>query len=113
MTVEQFKGARGLPIEISALKEVRDSFTDYSYRKYVDGIIARRVMQQIEVEQIIDQINDPFQKRVISSYIIDGRATLDVIACEEHYCLRTISRAFRAGIDDLISKGLLTDTENT
>ena len=62
---------------------------------------------------IIKQIGDPIQQRVIYSYIRGKRTTFDAIACAENYCLRTISRVYRAGIDDLVNKGLLTDTENT
>lgn len=113
MTVEQFEGSRGLPAEIKALEEARKTFTIAKYIKVIDEILAQRVLQMVEVEQIIKQIGDPIQQRVIYSYIRGKRTTFDAIACAENYCLRTISRVYRAGIDDLVNKGLLTDTENT
>ncbi len=113
MTVEQFEGSRGLPFEIRALEEVRRSFTIAKYIKVIDEIIAQRVLQMVEVDQIIKQIGDPLQRRVICSYIHGKRTTFDAIACDENYCLRTISRVYKAGIDTLINEGLLTTTEKT
>ncbi len=112
MTVEQFKGARGLPVEIRALEEVRDSFTVAEYRNYVDSIITLRVRSLTEVINLIQKIDDPFPRKVLLSYYSERRKTFYDIADEQHYCLRTVTRAYKAGIDDLIGKGLLTDAEN-
>ena len=113
MTAEEFKRSRGLPLEIRALQEARQGFTIPSHRRYCDQIIAQRVLRLVEVNSIINQIQDPVQRKIVNSYLSGDRKTFETIAEDENYCLRTITRAFKAAINDLIARGILEDAENT
>lgn len=114
MTLADFESVKQIPVEIYALEEVRLSIKRHdqqalAFREFVDSMIARRVVQIIEAKQIIDFVSDQLSRDVLKAYLTNYRKTFDVIADEKNYCLKTIQRAYRCGIDELVENGFLTN----
>ena len=117
MTVDQFESKRWLSCEIRALTEARESYIKEpytaAYRKALDIVIARRMLEEIEVKQIAASISEENPREVVTTYMSAPRNTFDDIAYNMHYSLRQISRFYQAGINELIEKGFLTADEYT
>ena len=115
MTVNQFENKRWLSCEIRALTEARESFIKKpykaEYRKNLDEVITRRVLEEIEVQQIAASISEENPRKVVAAYMSAPRMTFDWIAYDMNYSLRQICRFYQAGINELIKKGILTDAE--
>lgn len=117
MTVDQFESKRWLSCEIRALTEARESYIKEpytaAYRKALDIVIARRMLEEIEVKQIAASISEENPREVVTAYMSAPRNTFDEIAYNMHYSLRQISRFYQTGINELIEKGILTADELT
>ena len=117
MTVDQFESKKWLSCEIRALTEARESYIKEPYtavyRKALDIVIARRMLEEIEVKQIAASISEENPREVVTAYMSAPRNTFDDIAYNMHYSLRQISRFYQAGINELIEKGFLTADEYT
>ena len=116
MTVDQFESKKWLSCEIRALTEARESFKEpytAAYRKALDKVIARRMLEEIQVKQIAASISEENPREVVTAYMSAPRNTFDEIAYNMHYSLRQISRFYQTGINELIEKGFLTADEYT
>ena len=117
MTVDQFESKKWLSCEIRALTEARETYIKEpytaAYRKALDIVIARRMLEEIEVKQIAASISEENPREVVTAYMSAPRNTFDDIAYNMHYSLRQISRFYQTGINELIEKGILTADELT
>lgn len=115
MTVDQFESKRWLSCEIRALTEARETYIKEpytaAYRKDLDIVIARRMLEEIEVKQIAASISEENPREVVTAYMSAPRNTFDAIAYRMNYSLRQISRFYQTGINELIEKGFLTAAE--
>ena len=114
MTVDQFESKKWLSCEIRALTEARESFKEpytAEYRKALDKVIARRMLEEIQVKQIAASISEENPREVVTTYMSAPRNTFDDIAYNMNYSLRQISRFYQTGINELIEKGILTAAE--
>lgn len=107
MTTEEFLSCKAYSCEISALLQTEtDQNTELFQLCYET---ASRLMKQKEKNlELAARIKADNPRAVVVEYLSDSRKTFDSISAEMCYSLRSVTRFFKSGIEELLSSGYLT-----